>query len=389
MPVFPRAPKFHNRLVDTTIAQGSLVVLAWLDSTGGSDVAMAAVAQGRHLSPESVLSQLFPDGLAGAVRVLPWLEPSSRPQVPTCAYAAIVGDAPGPVRDRATDRGCVFRSGFALHPTPNDIARLEGEFRELAHDLPGVAVPRLLDAVRRPPATNDRIEINIFAGSATRGGTEIALSDGEFAIAAAMAMDRRALSRAEWCDTLWPERDLESAARLLKVYVHRIRTKFGTRRIVDTHGSGYRLGLDVRVDVRSLEALARKRNDGSLRLDAAQLRNVEHAFEGFRERRYRRLEMLDQFAELERRLIATGVELGRVLVHEALDAGDGPRALAIAEQLVAIDPYDDVATELLIRAQLKLGRGDAAASHFRRFCRTLHDELNLPPPQHLARLLQR
>jgi DNA-binding SARP family transcriptional activator len=332
------------------------------------------------------LEQFFPGGLASASRVLPWLQTASRPDLPMCAYAALVDDPNPPADAPSAERGRI-RSGFVLHPDSNDIARLGNELRTLARDALGAAAGGVLDSVRASTVTNDRIELNIFAGTASRSGCRIALSDGEFAVASSFAMKQAALSREEWCDVLWPDRDPESAARLLKVYVHRIRSKFGDDRVIETHGRGYRIGRDVRVDVHSLEALARKRNAGTERLESTQLHNLQRAFDGFKARRYLRLACLEQYEELERRIIATGVELARILFHDALFREDGACALSIAEHLVAIDPYDEVAAELLIRAQLWLGRRDAASRYFRTYCHTLREELALPPPQHLARLV--
>jgi DNA-binding SARP family transcriptional activator len=59
----------------------------------------------------------------------------------------------------------------------------------------------------------------------------------------------------------------------------------------------------------------------------------------------------------------------------------------MAEALAGVDPYDDVAAELLIRTHLELGRRDAAARSFRSFCQTLSEELDLAPPRHLAQLV--
>jgi DNA-binding SARP family transcriptional activator len=292
-----------------------------------------------------------------------------------CAYAAIV------------DGNCM-RSCFALHPDADDIARLSEEFRTLARDLVGPAADGFFDRIGPPAADDHRIEINIFRGTALRAGRQITLTDGEFSVVAVMAMNRQGHSSDEWCDKLWPERDVQSAVRLLRVYIHRLRAKFGSDRIIDKDGNGYRLGRDVCVDLHTLEAMAREHYAGTLRLEEAQLRTVQRAFDGFKERRYRRLAGLERYGELERRLIATGVELARMLVHDAFSQEDGPRALGIAEHLVTLDPYDDVAAELLMRAQVRLGRYDAAQRHFRTFCRTMRDELGLAPPHHLSRLLQ-
>jgi DNA-binding SARP family transcriptional activator len=356
-------------------ASRSLVLLAWLDSTGDPNVTMAAVADGRRISPESAVARLFRDGLAGISRMLPWFAPGTKPDWPICAYAAIRGD------------GGRVRSGFVAYPSPDDIERLNVEFRTVASEAAGESVTHFFDAVRPTPDRADRIEINVFEGKALRAGREIALSNGEFAVVAVMALSGETLSREEWCDRLWPDRDAESSARLLKVYVHRIRMKFGVDRVIETRGRGYRIGSNVAVDVHAFEALTRGRIADAASLPADELRRVQRGFDGFKNRCYRRLEGLETYDELERRFIATGTELARLLVNAAFRDGDDERALTIANHLIALDPYDEVAAELHIRALVRLGRADAASRYFRVFCQTLRDELALPPPPHLARLL--
>jgi DNA-binding SARP family transcriptional activator len=237
-----------------------------------------------------------------------------------------------------------------------------------------------------PSYDHDRIELRILEGTSSYGGREIKLTDGEFAIAAAMALNRQSLNREEWCDKLWPDRDPEASARLLKVYVHRIRAKFGTVRVIETQGNGYRLGRNVDVDVHRLDAITRAYDTTRDRLDGDTFAVVARAFESIKDRCYRRIACLEYFEELEPRFVAIGAEVARLLVHDAFLRGDAAGAARIAEDLVLLDPYDEVAAELFIRAQLLLGRQDAAARHFRSFCRTLRDELDVPPPHHLTRL---
>jgi DNA-binding SARP family transcriptional activator len=257
-----------------------------------------------------------------------------------------------------------------------------------AYDAAGAIALQLFDGARRPARPGDRIEIHLFEGRATRGGREIDLTRGEFEVVAVLAMQRQAASRDELCDELWPDRDTESAARLLKVYVHRIRTKFETNDVIETSSGGYHIGREVRVDVHSLATLARKVADGRIRPAPAQLRNAGRAFDGIKTRRFRRLARLESYPEWERRFLATGAELAGILVDDAVARGDAPRALALAEDLATLDPYDEAAAEVLIRAQLQLGRRDVAARYFRTFCRTLRADLDLPPPPQLVRLLR-
>jgi DNA-binding SARP family transcriptional activator len=235
---------------------------------------------------------------------------------------------------------------------------------------------------------NDRIEINVCAGTAYRGAREIELTDGEFVVAAAFALQRRHLSREAWCDRLWPERDEASAARLLKVYVHRVRAKFGTDAVIETCAGGYRIGAGVRVDVSSLETLARSRWSATRPLDAAQRHNVQRAFDGITARRYERLARLPEYPDVERRCLAAGGELGRLLIDDALARSATAYAVAVAEDLAGLDPYDETAAELLIRTQLQAGRREMASRSFRTYCRTLRDDLDLPPPPRLAQLFR-
>src|ERR1700677_1938169 len=140
-----------------------------------------------------------------------------------------------------------------------------------------------------PHYDHDRIELRILDGTSSYGGREIKLTDGEFAIAAAMALNRQNLNREEWCDKLWPDRDPEASARLLKVYVHRIRAKFGTVRVIETQGNGYRLARNVEGDVQQLHAITRTFDTTRDRLDGQTLAAVARAFESIKDRCYRRI----------------------------------------------------------------------------------------------------
>jgi DNA-binding SARP family transcriptional activator len=237
------------------------------------------------------------------------------------------------------------------------------------------------------PAAEESLELNVLAGTALHCGREIGLSDGEFAILTAFAMNRSAFSRLEWCDVLWPDRDCEPAERLLRVYVHRIRNKFACNRIIETYGGGYRIGPDVRIDVHAIEVLTRTYTTGAARLEPAIVTILECAFKAITERRYCRAADLEIYPKLERRFVALAAELARLLVQQAFLEHDVDRALRIAQRLAELDPCDEVAVELLIRTQLQAGRSDAATRDFRILCRTLRDELDLPPPPHLVRLL--
>lgn len=348
------------------------VLLAWTDTTNGSAVSLRAVADGEKLAVDGPAGDAF----ASAAGSLPWLDDRSDFRLPMCAYAVIV----------ETDAGQRIRSGFALFPNADDVARVSLEFRTISTELAGPAVAPLFAVLRN--GSSKELRLSLYAGTASRDGYDVALSDREFAVLAALALARRKIGREELCDRLWPDRDLESAARLLKVYVHRIRARFGTANIIDTRGGGYHIGEGVVVDVYEVETIVRAADASAWLLDEKQRRLLHCTLDGIIGQGYRRLEVLENFAEIERRCLTAALECARTLVDDALANEDGARALAIATEFASIDPSEENAAELLIRTQLRLGRRDEASRTFRTFCRSLRDALDLPPPPHLSFLLQ-
>lgn len=348
------------------------ILLAWTDTTGDFDVSLRAVADGQALVVDDAASAAF----AHASEALPWLDDRQDLRFPMCAYAVIV----------EADDGRRIRSGFALHPNTDDVARLNLEFRTISTALAGPAAAPLFTTLR--PRSGHDIRLYLYDGTAGRDGSDIALSDREFAVLATLALAHRKLGREELCDRLWPDRSLDAAARLLKVYVHRIRARFGTASVIDTRGGGYQIGDVVVVDADAAATVLRSADTSTWLLDAGQRALLQRAIDGIVNRGYRRLQVLESFDEIERRFLAAAAEYARVLVDDALADEDGARALAIAADFAAPDPSDEYGAELLIRTQLRLGRREEASRTFRAFCRSLRDELDLPPPPHLASLLQ-
>ncbi len=91
---------------------------------------------------------------------------------------------------------------------------------------------------------------------------------------------------------------------------------------------------------------------------------------------------------LESRLRATTHALGAFLADHALLMSDHVRALAIAESLVRLDPLDERAWEIAIRAHLAAGDPGHAMREYRRYAALLSSELDVEPPADLKRLLE-
>lgn len=67
------------------------------------------------------------------------------------------------------------------------------------------------------------------------------------------------------------------------------------------------------------------------------------------------------------------------LATASIEANNAERALAHASRAVEIDPFQQDAHQLIVRAHTRLGRPDRAIRHFERFSRALLDELGVEP----------
>jgi len=89
-----------------------------------------------------------------------------------------------------------------------------------------------------------------------------------------------------------------------------------------------------------------------------------------------------------RRLHAKIVDLLRELGNLRLDRGHPTGALATAEQAVALDPYNEAAHRVAMRAESVLGLRQAIADRYERLCQELDTRFGLEP-EHETRLLYR
>jgi ATP/maltotriose-dependent transcriptional regulator MalT/DNA-binding SARP family transcriptional activator len=86
--------------------------------------------------------------------------------------------------------------------------------------------------------------------------------------------------------------------------------------------------------------------------------------------------------ELEERYI----EAVNELAARKLRAGAFEEALVLFKSLEGVDPYSEAAAHGIMRCQLSLNDGPAAARHYRRFRQLLRDELDEEPSERLAEL---
>jgi DNA-binding SARP family transcriptional activator len=235
------------------------------------------------------------------------------------------------------------------------------------------------------PSTDACVTVWLANATIRRDGTELTVSEGGWALMAALAVDERAVSRDMLCDRLWPDMPLESARNALKMCVRRTRQQLGDPDAIVSVKSTYVLGADVEVDVRALPALRSAVARGTSA--ASDLEAIEACFARLRRGRPAAFSRWEWFEDTERMLQAATRELGDFLAHDALRREDTARALQIAEFLVGVDPLDEAARSVKIQAHLATKNRGAAILEYQHYRKLLDRELGVEPSAQLKELL--
>jgi len=230
--------------------------------------------------------------------------------------------------------------------------------------------------------------IRVASGTVTHCGRPIELTWRERTVAVAIAVQPRPLRTEQLARLLFPDRDDEDAAKMVKVYVYRARRRVAPDFIVRT-APGYAVGPNVTVDLHAARLAHERltRHDESLNADerdaildlARGLRcaAIEHGPES---------EWWDAVAQRAARL---GRDLAIAVGQNALKRGDSRIACAIALELTYEDGSDESAWELLIRAKLLEGDHREAARNFRSYEKALASDLGAAPSPYLRELVGR
>ena len=232
-----------------------------------------------------------------------------------------------------------------------------------------------------------RFELDILAGQVRKDGVTIALPRGERALLTILAILRRACTRDELVDLLYPHLDAHTGAIQLKVYVHRVRRRLGDAQTIVFAAERYRLGDVVAVDFWAVEAdVARAvREKGGLAPEA------RARLERIRERLLRRDPACapdnDWCSALERRLTDLRFDVTICLGEAALASQDCAAASRLASEIFELDPCDERGAALAIRSALCNGDRALALRQFRRYERVLKGEFDASPSPELAALL--
>ncbi|HEY7995128.1 MAG TPA: BTAD domain-containing putative transcriptional regulator [Candidatus Eremiobacteraceae bacterium] len=251
----------------------------------------------------------------------------------------------------------------------------------------GMLAPVIARIRGRRASGSPTITVEVASGTVRRGREPVALSEGETALAIALARSPRPSTSSELVEMLWPDLDEANGARALQTCVYRLRAKIGDPNAVESLAQGYRLRRGTSVDVWEADRLLAEL-PASAFPDEFQRARLEGVIRRLGSARRMSSFTWDWYGEVERR-VAELLRLARQrLADDALKRGRPQRALEIAREMIAADEFDESARELAIRAHLLIGDVAEGRREFRRYRDLLLRELSTEPAASLAALLK-
>jgi len=228
----------------------------------------------------------------------------------------------------------------------------------------------------------DAVAIQILQGQAYRGGVRVELRKREFELLSVLALKGKPMSPDELLEMVWPEHDESSS--IVRVYAARLRSRLGNGAIIRER-DGYCNAIPVTVDL--LEAEARCRGIDLRGVNEGTIGPLMHLLDELCRGAPAWLMKREWFAPYALRIEELRRDLGLSLARYRLASGDGRAALAVIAQLTSLDPCDEKARELAIRAYLAAGDALSALREYRVYSDALQHALGAEPPHWLRDLI--
>jgi DNA-binding SARP family transcriptional activator len=231
------------------------------------------------------------------------------------------------------------------------------------------------------------IRVEVFVARVRSDGASVPVNPRERALLYALVAARRPVVRGELQATLWPDFEPAAARNALGVCLHRLRRQIGDVSAIVRTPAGYALGPQVSVDLWDAEDLERRL------LRCQPLRAAERAAGRSLLATLQRapaaatLPSGEAFVAFQLRAEAVRRNIALLLGMDALANGDTSAAIACADVMLAVDPCDEAACEIAMRAHLALGDRASAIRDYRAYQRAVTTELQLPPSPHLWTML--
>jgi DNA-binding SARP family transcriptional activator len=231
--------------------------------------------------------------------------------------------------------------------------------------------------------SSDALTIDVATAAISRGEQTVRVSEGAAQLLILLAVNGTT-SRDAILDRMWPDLDGDAAANALKMCIHRARLQLGDPKAIAVHKGTYALGDQIESNYRYILDCAAKI---SLPLTREQKSEFEDVFDrltrGFAAGRA----SWPWFQPFASALQDAMRRLGEYLAEEELERGDPQIALQLARRLASVDPFDETARALVIRAYGKTGNWAAAIHEFREFSDAMKRDMGAEPSERLKRLL--
>jgi DNA-binding SARP family transcriptional activator len=185
---------------------------------------------------------------------------------------------------------------------------------------------------------------------------------------------------------LWTGVEPQDAANALKMTVRRARLQCGDPKIVRFVNNTYVLGEDVHTDFDEVRQLCESALKDA-RLFENRRAELRAVYELLAKGRPPALREHEWFVGTEAVLMHLQIELGEALARDCIARADFADATGLSHLMLACDPCDETAWELVIRAHLAAGQRDLAYRALREYRRLAATQLQTAPSPHLERLL--
>lgn len=238
------------------------------------------------------------------------------------------------------------------------------------------------------PTPTAVVEVALFDASVRVGATTFHLVGKELELVATLALGhvRSPIARERILETLWPEIDHADAANNLRVTLSRMRRKIGAD-VVQRIEGGFRLSSTVTVDVREVESLARG-GASDAALPPPRRAALSQAFDRVARGLPPRVDRIPWISAHRPRLAELAIDVGRILAQDALVRDDAAEALRLGHALVELDPLDEQARRIVLRAYAANDDWDAARRELSGYADLVRTELDAVPADDLNQLVR-
>ena len=223
--------------------------------------------------------------------------------------------------------------------------------------------------------TSDSILIEVTSGRVFRGGAELKVSYKVLELLTFLAVEGHPVTRETLVSKLWLDQAAHSAVNSLKSCAYRARQQLGVANAIIFRNAAYELGPQVKTDIQAMEHVRWALDDGR----PVDIEQAARFFDLLIAGRASVSSTWEWFASYESALVTLTNDLGLYLARTAFDEGDLDRMQSYALALTHLDPCDEAATELLIRAHLLKDERQLALARYQRLARCLRTELDTEP----------